>query len=144
MRIPVLVLSLAMLAACQPAPPTFTGGDIPELQLIDLQPGDGREARAGDQVRVHYSGWLHQHDAPDGRGARFDSSLERGEPLAFRLGAGRVIRGWDEGVVGMREGGTRVLRLPAEYAYGSRGAGNRIPPGASLVFEVELVEVLSD
>lgn len=141
MRVLPASLVLALLAACQPAPPPYTGGDIEQLQTVDLVTGEGREARAGDQVSVHYTGWLYDESAEQQRGQRFDTSLDRGQAFSFRLGAGRVIRGWDEGVVGMREGGKRVLMLPAEYGYGAGGAGNRIPPGASLVFEVELLEV---
>lgn len=144
MRAPTVFLAMVLLAACQPSPPAYTGGGIDRLQTVDLVQGEGAEARAGDTVSVHYSGWLYDESAEGQRGQRFDTSLERGQPFAFRLGAGRVIRGWDEGVVGMREGGTRVLMVPAEYGYGAQGAGNRIPPGASLVFEVELLEVTSD
>lgn len=144
MRSLTTLLVVILLAACQPSPPPWTGGDIDRLHTIDLVQGDGREARPGDQVSVHYTGWLYEESAPQQRGARFDTSLERSQPFTFRLGAGRVIRGWDEGVAGMREGGTRMLMIPAEYGYGARGAGNRIPPGASLVFEVELLDVTPD
>jgi FKBP-type peptidyl-prolyl cis-trans isomerase FkpA len=144
MRLLTASLALALLVACQPAPPSYTGGDIERLETIDVVLGEGREARPGDEVSVHYTGWLFDQSAEQQRGQRFDTSLERGQPFAFRLGAGRVIRGWDEGVAGMREGGKRILMLPADYGYGARGAGNRIPPGASLVFEVELLEVTSD
>lgn len=144
MRLLIILLAFTLLLACQPAPPSWTGGDIERLETVDLVQGEGREAKPGDQVSVHYTGWLYDESAPQQRGQRFDTSLERGQPFTFRLGAGRVIRGWDEGVAGMREGGKRVLMLPAEYGYGARGAGNRIPPGASLVFEVELLEVTPD
>lgn len=104
------------------------------LKYADLAVGDGATATAGRTVTVHYTGWLTD-------GSMFDSSLSRGEPFEFPLGAGRVIRGWDEGVAGMREGGKRQLVIPANLAYGSRGAGGVIPPGATLIFEVELLEV---
>lgn len=138
--LPVIAL-LVLLAACSPSPPPYTGGRVETLQAIDVTQGEGRAARAGDTLTVHYTGWLYDESAPGQRGARFDSSHDRGQPLPILLGAGRVIRGWDEGLVGMREGGRRILLIPPEDAYGARGAGNRIPPGASLVFEVDLVEV---
>ncbi|MBS0304047.1 MAG: FKBP-type peptidyl-prolyl cis-trans isomerase [Proteobacteria bacterium] len=111
------------------------------LQYEDTVPGTGDEARAGRRVRVHYTGWLHDAAAPDARGAKFDSSKDRGEPFLFHLGAGEVIRGWDEGVQGMKVGGTRVLTIPAALGYGARGAGGVIPPHATLVFEVDLLGV---
>ncbi|MCW5612939.1 MAG: FKBP-type peptidyl-prolyl cis-trans isomerase [Rubrivivax sp.] len=109
------------------------------LQYEDTVTGTGAEATAGRAVRVHYTGWLHDAGAPNGRGAKFDSSKDRGQPFAFDLGAGRVIRGWDEGVQGMKVGGTRVLTIPPDLGYGARGAGGVIPPNATLVFEVELL-----
>jgi FKBP-type peptidyl-prolyl cis-trans isomerase FkpA len=139
-RLAALVLGLALATACSQAPP-YTGGDVAELQRIDLQVGEGEAAAAGDEVSVHYTGWLHDQAAQDKRGAKFDSSLDRGQPFVFKLGTGRVIRGWDEGVAGMRVGGRRELHIPADLGYGARGAGKAIPPGASLVFEVELLDV---
>ena len=111
------------------------------LQYEDTVTGSGAEATAGQRVRVHYTGWLHDPAATDQRGRKFDSSKDRGQPFAFGLGAGEVIRGWDEGVQGMRVGGTRVLTIPAALGYGARGAGGVIPPNATLVFEVELLAV---
>jgi FKBP-type peptidyl-prolyl cis-trans isomerase FkpA len=96
---------------------------------------------AGDEVSVHYTGWLYDQAAADKRGRKFDSSRDRGQPFVFLLGAGRVIRGWDEGVAGMRVGGKRELRIPADLGYGQGGARDVIPPGASLVFEVELLDI---
>lgn len=136
----VLACSLLLLAACG-SPPPYTGGDVAELQRIDRAMGDGAAAATGDEVSVHYTGWLYDQDAPDKRGAQFDSSHDRGQPFVFELGAGRVIRGWDEGVVGMQRGGTRELHIPAWLGYGDNGAGRAIPPGASLVFEVELLDI---
>ncbi|KGM57757.1 peptidylprolyl isomerase [Lysobacter arseniciresistens ZS79] len=134
------LLAPLLLAACaEPGPPP--GGRVDELQRIDIVEGDGALASPGDEVDVHYTGWLYDEDAPQQRGTEFDSSRGRGEPFTFLLGAGRVIRGWDDGVAGMRVGGTRVLMIPPEYGYGRKGAGGVIPPGASLVFEVELVAV---
>ncbi|KPF61465.1 peptidylprolyl isomerase [beta proteobacterium AAP51] len=109
------------------------------LQIDDLSVGTGEEARAGQRVRVHYTGWLYDPTADKSRGKKFDSSKDRGQPFAFELGAGMVIRGWDEGVQGMKVGGTRVLTIPAELGYGARGAGGVIPPNATLVFEVDLL-----
>ena len=110
------------------------------LEKIDVVEGQGAEARAGNVV-VHYTGWLHDPSKPDGHGRKFDSSHDRREPVQFRLGAGQVIRGWDEGVAGMKVGGKRTLIIPPEMGYGSRGAGGVIPPDATLVFDVELVDV---
>lgn len=105
-----------------------------DLKITDLKVGDGAEAVAGQTVTVHYTGWLMD-------GTKFDSSVDRGEPFSFPLGAGRVIRGWDEGVAGMKVGGKRELIIPPHMGYGSRGAGGVIPPNATLKFEVELLGV---
>ena len=133
-------LSVLLLAACG-GPPPYTGGDVPDLQTIDMKRGTGQAAIAGDEISVHYTGWLYDQHAPDKRGQQFDSSRDRGEPFVFVLGAGRVIRGWDDGIVGMQRGGKRELRIPSGLGYGARGAGKVIPPGASLVFEVELLDI---
>jgi FKBP-type peptidyl-prolyl cis-trans isomerase FkpA len=110
------------------------------LQYDDTTPGTGAEARAGTSVRVHYTGWLFDPSKPGNRGAKFDSSKDRNDPFEFDLGAGMVIRGWDEGVQGMKVGGTRLLQIPPELGYGARGAGGVIPPNATLLFEVELLD----
>jgi FKBP-type peptidyl-prolyl cis-trans isomerase FkpA len=109
------------------------------LQYDDTVAGAGDTARAGQQVSVHYTGWLHDPTAPNGRGRKFDSSKDRGQPFRFGLGAGQVIGGWYEGVQGMKIGGTRVLLIPPQLGYGARGAGGVIPPNATLVFEVDLL-----
>ncbi|HEY0200745.1 MAG TPA: FKBP-type peptidyl-prolyl cis-trans isomerase [Burkholderiaceae bacterium] len=109
------------------------------LQYEDTTVGDGTEARQGHQVRVHYTGWLYEDGV---QGAKFDSSRDRNNPFEFPLGAGMVIRGWDEGVQGMKTGGRRTLLIPATLGYGARGAGGVIPPNATLAFDVELLEVL--
>jgi len=109
------------------------------LQYEDTVVGGGAAARAGHEVTVHYTGWLHDPAAPQQRGAKFDSSKDRNDPFRFDLGARRVIAGWDEGVQGMQVGGTRVLIIPPQLGYGARGAGGVIPPNATLVFEVELL-----
>ncbi len=108
------------------------------LRYQDHVIGEGAEAQPGKRVSVHYSGWL---DANGSKGKKFDSSLDRGRPFDFILGAGRVIRGWDEGVAGMKVGGKRTLYIPARLGYGNRGAGGVIPPNADLIFDVELLGV---
>lgn len=106
------------------------------LIATDTKVGNGKEARRGMDVRVHYTGWLYV----DGKKARkFDSSLDRGQPFDFALGGGEVIKGWDQGVVGMKEGGKRTLIIPPQLAYGERGAGDVIPPNATLLFEIQLI-----
>ena len=117
------------------------GGTVAELQRIDQHEGEGAVATSGSDVTVHYTGWLYDLRKPDFRGEKFDSSVDRDEPFTFLLGAGQVIRGWDDGVAGMKVGGKRVLMIPAEFGYGRKGAGGVIPPNASLVFEVELLDV---
>lgn len=108
------------------------------LQIEDVTTGDGALASSGAHVTVHYTGWLYTNGAA---GAKFDSSKDRGDPFQFPLGAGHVIRGWDEGVAGMKVGGTRRLLIPPQLGYGARGAGGVIPPNATLLFEVELLGV---
>lgn len=112
------------------------------LIKTDTQLGVGAEAQPGQTVIVHYTGWLYDKSAPDNKGAKFDSSLDRNEPFDFPLGAGHVIQGWDEGVQGMKEGGQRTLIIPAEMGYGASGAGDDIPPHATLVFDVKLLKVI--
>jgi FKBP-type peptidyl-prolyl cis-trans isomerase FkpA len=114
---------------------------VNELIKIDQTIGNGAEALPPSNVTVHYTGWLYDPSKADGHGAKFDSSLDRGDPFAFYLGGGQVIRGWDEGVAGMKVGGKRTLLIPAHMGYGARGAGGVIPPHATLVFDVELLDV---
>ncbi len=141
MRHWILLLLFCLLTACaDPGPPP--GGSVAALQRIDETTGSGAVAQSGMQVTVHYTGWIYDMRAPQQRGEKFDSSLDRDEPFTFLLGAGQVIRGWDEGVAGMKVGGKRVLLIPADMGYGRKGAGGGvIPPNASLVFEVELLDV---
>ena len=108
------------------------------LQYEDTTVGSGATAQAGQQVSVHYTGWLYNDSI---KGAKFDSSKDRNDPFGFRLGAGQVIKGWDEGVQGMKVGGARTLVIPPELGYGARGAGGVIPPNATLMFDVELLGV---
>ena len=108
------------------------------LQIADTKAGTGATPRTGQICVMHYTGWLYQNGA---KGAKFDSSLDRGQPFEFRIGQGEVIRGWDEGVATMKVGGKRTLIIPPELGYGARGAGGVIPPNATLIFEVELLGV---
>jgi len=112
-----------------------------ELVILDLAPGAGDAVAAGQVANMHYTGWLFDTAAPENKGTKFDSSLDRGEPFPFLLGGGQVIAGWDQGVAGMKVGGKRRLVIPAHLGYGDQGAGGVIPPGATLVFDVELVSI---
>lgn len=114
--------------------------EVSELHIINRTVGTGKTAESGTVI-VHYTGWLYDAKAPEGKGAKFDSSVDRKEPFSFPLGGGRVIRGWDVGVAGMKEGGKRTLIIPPGMGYGSRGAGGVIPPNATLLFDVELLGV---
>jgi peptidylprolyl isomerase len=152
MRIPAITIAVAMavlvvgcdksaappvstentpMPAAAPASRTTASG----LTIVDVQPGTGPEAKTGDHVLVNYRGRLQS------TGAQFDSSYDRGQPFDFNLGAGQVIRGWDEGVAGMKVGGKRQLTIPPDLGYGANGAGGVIPPNATLVFDVELVGI---
>jgi FKBP-type peptidyl-prolyl cis-trans isomerase len=128
------------------APAQNSNGDngvsnITALQVTDVKVGDGAEAKSGQTVSVHYTGWLYSASAPDHHGTKFDSSRDRNEPFEFRLGAGQVIKGWDQGVAGMKVHGQRTLVIPPDLGYGGRGAGGVIPPNATLLFDVELLDV---
>ena len=116
-------------------------GEITELQIVEVVEGDGDTAAAGQQVVVHYTGWLYEPGADGNKGTKFDSSVDRSDPFVFPLGAGRVIQGWDQGLAGMQVGGQRTLLIPPAMGYGERGAGGVIPPNATLLFEVELLDV---
>ncbi len=141
----VAAIGVAVLAGagCRPADPAGTDthtGAVTEATGEETAMTD-TIANAGDTVAVHYTGWLYDPEAPEGKGQKFDSSVDRGEPFVFPLGAGQVIKGWDQGVEGMEVGETRMLNIPPELGYGDRGAGGVIPPGATLLFEVQLLEV---
>lgn len=145
-----MYLSLALLltagifsttACSEQAAPKMETGNMTELIKTDVKMGTGEVATAGHDVSVHYTGWLYDAAAPDHHGAKFDSSRDRGQPFEFPLGAGRVIKGWDLGVEGMKIGGQRTLIIPPDFGYGARGAGRDIPPNATLVFDVELLGV---
>ncbi|BFI95538.1 MAG: FKBP-type peptidyl-prolyl cis-trans isomerase [Rhodanobacter sp.] len=135
------LLHAAMLALAFCGLPAIAATQAVALQKIDRVIGTGAVARNGDVVQVNYTGWLYDARAKDHHGAEFDSSESNGEPIRFTLGAGEVIAGLDQGIRGMRVGGKRTLVIPARLAYGSRGAGDDVPPDATLVFDVELVGV---
>ena len=132
------MVCLATVACADTSAPTKTTGKptvtASGLKYFDLKKGAGAVAKSGDTVQVHYTGWLTT-------GKKFDSSVDRGEPFGFKLGAGMVIKGWDEGVAGMKVGGKRQLHIPAALGYGESGAGGVIPPNAELIFDVELIKV---
>jgi FKBP-type peptidyl-prolyl cis-trans isomerase FkpA len=139
----VLALVTLPVAAQTGAGPTAATAEIKELVIKDTKAGEGKVAEKGKAVLVHYTGWLYEPAAPEQKGKQFDSSVGRVTPFGFIIGAGRVIKGWDEGVVGMKKGGKRTLIIPPAKAYGERGAAGAIPPNATLLFEVELIDVLN-
>jgi len=141
MRWLLSLFALISLVACSAPAPQQTRGSVDQLTVVDSKIGTGTEAVAGMKVTVHYTGWLYDETAGNKHGSQFDSSRDHGEPFSFVLGAGNVIAGWDQGVAGMRVGGKRTLLIPAALGYGARGAGEDIPPNASLVFDVELLDV---
>ena len=144
--IPIIGAALALLflglPAPSPAPAAEGPGKMTELanglKYTDTTVGTGDEATRGHKVTVHYIGWLYNNDQ---KGKKFDSSLDRGQPFSFKLGAQQVIQGWDEGVSGMKVGGKRTLIIPPQLGYGARGAGGVIPANATLMFDVELLKV---
>jgi FKBP-type peptidyl-prolyl cis-trans isomerase FkpA len=145
-RVLAAVVFASLTVACGGSAPSGSGGpatpaDVGTLTKDDRAVGNGAEARPGMMVSVHYTGWLYDPAAADTRGKKFDSSKDRGQPFEFQLGNRDVIAGWDEGVAGMKAGGTRILTIPSAMGYGARGAGNDIPPNSALVFEVELLGV---
>lgn len=140
-NVSIILLVLAMLPQVTFAYKEHAAADSALLQKIDIKVGTGEEAEIGKTVNVHYTGWLYDENAPDKKGKKFDSSFDRKDPFSFMLGAGRVIKGWDQGVNGMKVGGQRTLIIPPSMAYGDRGAGNVIPPNATLIFEVELISL---
>ena len=144
--LPLVLAAISVVAQPTAATTAEQGGSklnaMPsELTKVDVKQGSGAEAIARKPVIVHYTGWIYDDSKPDKKGAKFDSSRDRQTPFGFVLGAGKVIRGWDEGVVGMKVGGQRTLIIPPAMGYGERGAGGVIPPNATLIFDVELLEV---
>jgi len=142
-RLAGAALALAIIAACTPAGRSNAADtqvtEMPDgLKYTDIKIGDGAAAKAGNKVTVNYTGWLYENGV---KGKKFDSSLDRNQPFQFTLGAHQVIPGWDEGVAGMKVGGKRTLIIPPELGYGARGAGGAIPPNATLIFDVDLLQV---
>jgi FKBP-type peptidyl-prolyl cis-trans isomerase FkpA len=134
------VLAAMIVSACSGGSGA-ENSNVTELIRQDQNVGSGAEAQSGQVVTVHYTGWLYDAARADHKGAKFDSSRDRNEPFSFNLGAGEVIRGWDEGVAGMKVGGRRTLTIPPDMGYGARGAGGVIPPNSTLLFDVELLDV---
>ena len=132
------IVAALLVSSCGGATERTT---VTQLVKQDTRVGTGAEATAGRTVVVHYTGWLYDETRTDHKGAKFDSSRDRNEPFPFTLGAGEVISGWDQGVAGMKVGGQRMLTIPPDMGYGARGAGGVIPPNATLLFDVELLEV---
>ncbi|HKC57069.1 MAG TPA: FKBP-type peptidyl-prolyl cis-trans isomerase [Vicinamibacterales bacterium] len=139
MRAAGLLLVACVVAACGGG--NMGRSNISDLMKQDVKAGTGAEATSGRRVTVHYTGWLYDEGRADHKGTKFDSSRDRNEPFTFRLGGQEVIPGWDQGVAGMKVGGQRTLTIPPDLGYGSQGAGGVIPPNATLVFDVELLNV---
>jgi FKBP-type peptidyl-prolyl cis-trans isomerase FkpA len=137
-----VVALVSLIAACSGGKPGAapTGG-VNSMQSLEIKPGTGEAITAGKIAVVQYTGWLYEATAKDNKGKEFDSSRNSGRPFRFPVGTGQVIKGWDQGVVGMKVGESRRLIIPAELAYGDSGAGGVIPPGATLVFDVDLVAI---
>jgi FKBP-type peptidyl-prolyl cis-trans isomerase FkpA len=138
----LLAAGIFSTTACsEQAAPKMETSSMTELMKTDVKLGTGDLATPGKNVSVHYTGWLYDAAVADHHGKKFDSSRDRNEPFVFPLGSGRVIKGWDQGVEGMKVGGQRTLIIPASMGYGARGAGGVIPPNATLIFDVELLGV---
>jgi FKBP-type peptidyl-prolyl cis-trans isomerase FkpA len=136
-----LICLLLLTLACSSSPPPPGQSTIKTLETVDAKVGDGTEATWGKEVLVHYTGWIYDQNRSENRGREFDSSRDRNDPLAFTIGKAEVIKGWEEGVNGMKVGGRRVLTIPPDMAYGKEGLGELIPPDATLIFDIELIEV---
>ena len=138
---------LVVLAACSgksplpPSTPPAAGPSGGNLEIVELHTGTGAAIAAGQTAVMQYTGWLYEMSAPDRKGRQFDSTASSGQPFRFKVGAGEVIKGWDQGVAGMKVGGQRRLTIPPELGYGDVGAGNVIPAGATLIFDVDLTGI---
>jgi FKBP-type peptidyl-prolyl cis-trans isomerase FkpA len=138
---PLTCLLMLCTPACSTSPPPPGQSEIKTLESVDEKVGDGAEATWGKEVLVHYTGWIYDQSRRENRGREFDSSRDRNEPQAFTIGKAEVIKGWEEGVNGMKVGGRRVLTIPPDMAYGREGFGELIPPNATLIFDIELIDV---
>lgn len=136
-----VVVLIGLIAACGGKPSAVPAGGVSSMQTVELKAGTGTGITAGKIAVVQYTGWLYEASATDNKGKQFDSSRTGGQPFRFPVGTGQVIKGWDQGVVGMKIGESRRLIIPADLAYGDSGAGGVIPPGATLVFDIDLVAV---
>ncbi|MEP6546803.1 MAG: FKBP-type peptidyl-prolyl cis-trans isomerase [Gammaproteobacteria bacterium] len=136
----VIVLA-GLIAACSNKPVAAPTSGVDSMQSVQLKAGSGPEITAGKIAVVQYTGWLYEVSAPDNKGKQFDSSRTSGQPFRFPVGTGQVIKGWDQGVVGMKIGESRRLVIPADLAYGDTGAGGVIPPGAALIFDIDLIAI---
>jgi FKBP-type peptidyl-prolyl cis-trans isomerase FkpA len=134
-------LCIVLLAACTAKPAAVPSMALNSLEIQELQPGAGAPIGDGQSAVVQYTGWLYDTSAPDKKGKQFDSSRNSGQPFRFVVGASQVIKGWDQGVLGMRVGGRRRLTIPPDLGYGDGGAGGAIPPGATLIFDVDLIGI---
>jgi FKBP-type peptidyl-prolyl cis-trans isomerase FkpA len=136
-----VVVLAGLIAACGGKPGVAPPSGVSSMQSIEVKPGTGEGLTAGKIAVVQYTGWLYEATAKDNKGKEFDSSRNAGRPFRFPVGTGQVIKGWDQGVVGMKVGESRRLIIPADLAYGDSGAGGVIPPGATLVFDIDLVSI---
>jgi FKBP-type peptidyl-prolyl cis-trans isomerase FkpA len=136
-----VVVLAGSIAACSGKPSVAPTGGVASMQSVEIKPGAGEGLTAGKIAVVQYTGWLYDAAAKDNKGKQFDSSRTLGQPFRFPVGTGQVIKGWDQGVVGMKVGESRRLVIPADLAYGDSGAGGVIPPGATLVFDIDLVAI---
>jgi FKBP-type peptidyl-prolyl cis-trans isomerase len=137
----VVAVLVGLIAACSGKPNVAPPSGVNSMQSVEIKPGTGEAITAGKIAVVQYTGWLYEASAKDNKGKQFDSSRTSGRPFRFPLGTGQVIKGWDQGVVGMKVGGSRRLIIPPDLAYGDSGAGGVIPPGATLVFDIDLIAV---
>ena len=142
---PLLAFAVGVLAvltlACGRKPVAVSSPGVSSMQSVELKAGAGPEISVGKIAVVQYTGWLYEAAAPDNKGKQFDSSRRAGQPFRFPVGTGQVIKGWDQGVLGMKIGESRRLVIPADLAYGDSGAGGVIPPGATLIFDIDLVAI---
>ena len=136
-----VVVLAGLIAACGGQPSAVPTSGVSEMKSVELKAGTGEGITAGKIAVVHYTGWLYEATAKDNKGKQFDSSRSGGQPFRFPLGTGQVIKGWDQGVIGMKVGESRRLIIPADLAYGDSGAGGIIPPGATLLFDIDLVAI---